>query len=65
MTLYVAECLLPDYMEGLSQLYNSSNIHKYRYKNMYSFIYIHMYSFIYIHMYILNARILKKGGRYG
>ena len=36
MTLYVAECLLPDYMEGLSQLYNSSNIHKYRYKNVYS-----------------------------
>ena len=30
MTLYVAECLLPDYMVGLSQLYNSSHIHKYR-----------------------------------
>ena len=29
MTLYVAECLLPDYMDGLSQLYNSSHIHKY------------------------------------
>ena len=29
MTLYVAECLLPDYMVGLSQLYNSSHIHKY------------------------------------
>ena len=40
MTLYVAECLLPDYMEGLSQLYNSSNIHKYRYKNMYSYVYM-------------------------
>ena len=30
MTLYVAEWLLPDYMVGLSQLYNSSHIHKYR-----------------------------------
>ena len=29
MTLYVTECLLPDYMDGLSQLYNSSHIHKY------------------------------------
>ena len=41
MTLYVAECLLPDYMEGLSQLYNSSNIHKYRYQNMYSYTYVY------------------------
>ena len=29
MTLYVVECLLPDYMAGLSQLYNASHIHKY------------------------------------
>ena len=29
MTLFVAECLLPDYMDGLSHLYNSSHIHKY------------------------------------
>ena len=61
MTLYVAECLLPDYMEGLSQLYNSSNIHKYGCKNMHSNICTHMYNVYCIYcMYILH--VYSRGG---
>ena len=58
MTLYVAECLLPDYMEGLSQLYNSSNIHKFWFKNMHSYIYVHI-CILYI-LYVYTACILKR-----